>query len=100
MGIYYEDPALIEDIDEEELEVIKNMNFRMYMFLRRLKTFTRQYGSIIAFFAAVLSITYTIYQFTGGNPVVVAVPIITILIFLSYLFLKKSKEEKIELYST
>ena len=51
IGLYYENPEVLNMLDDKELEVIKKMNFRVYIFMRRLKNFTNQYGSVIAFFA-------------------------------------------------
>ncbi|MFX1257710.1 MAG: hypothetical protein ACFFAN_07625 [Promethearchaeota archaeon] len=93
-GIYYENSEILDNLDEEELEVIKKMNFKVYMFIRRLKTFASQYGSIIGFFASLLAITYYIFVFSGGNPAVFAFPISIILVLIFYFFFKRSKEEK------
>ena len=94
-GVYYENPEILKNLNENELEVIKKMNFRMYMFLSKFKHFVSQYGSIFAFIAAILSITYTVFQFSGGNPAVVALPITVVLIILFYFFFKHGKEEKV-----
>ncbi|TXT54462.1 MAG: conserved membrane protein of unknown function [Promethearchaeota archaeon] len=97
LGIYYEDPELVQNLNEEELEVIKKMNFKLYMFLTRLKNFTSQYSSIIAFFASIFTISYYIFLFSGGNPAVVAIPITVFIAILYYTLFKKRREEKVNL---
>lgn len=94
-GIYYENPEIINDLDVSELEVIKNTNFRVYMFLNHLKNFTSQYGSVIAFFASVLTISYYLFMFSGGNPATIIVPIILTTFVISYILMKKKKEQTI-----
>jgi hypothetical protein len=93
--VYYEDPNVLNNVDEEELEVIKKMNFRVFMFLTHIKNFTSQYASIIAFFASILTITYTLLMLTG-NAIVALIPLILTIIFMMYLYLKKRKETKIK----
>ncbi len=95
IGLYYENPDILKELDEKELEVIKKMNFRVYMFFRRLKNFSSQYGSIIAFFASILTISYYIFRLTGGNPITILIPIILTLIVFLYMFFKKKKEDNI-----
>ena len=95
IGLYYENPEILKELDEKELEVIKKMNFRVYMFFRRLKNFSGQYGSIIALFASILTISYYIFRITGENPITVLIPIILTLIVFSYMFFKKKKEDKV-----
>ncbi len=95
-GIYYENPEILDDLDVEELETIKKMNFRVYMFLRRIKTFLSHYGSIFGFFASLLAITYYIYIFSGSNPAVLAFPILIVLILVFYFIFKRGKEEKVK----
>jgi hypothetical protein len=95
LGIYYENPEVLKNLSETELQVVKKMNFRVYMSLSHLKNFTSQWGSIIAFFASLFTISYYIFQFSGGNLAVLAVPITVIFLLVSYFFLKKRKEEKI-----
>jgi len=95
LGVYYEDPNVLNNVDEEELEVIKKMNFRVFMFLTHIKNFTSQYASIIAFFASILTITYTLLMLTG-NIIVALIPLLLTIIFMMYLYLKKRKETKIK----
>ena len=95
LGIYYEDPEVLKNINEEELQVIKRMDYRVYMFLTRLKNFTSQYGSIIAFFASILTITYYSFVLSGRNPTVVAIPVTFVIFIITYLLFKKRKEENI-----
>jgi len=95
IGLYYEDPEVLKELDEKELEVIKKMNFRVYMFFRRLKNFSGQYGSIIAFFASILTISYYIFRITGENPITLLIPVILTFIMFIYMFFKKKKEDKV-----
>ncbi|MFO8018635.1 MAG: hypothetical protein R6U96_08370 [Promethearchaeia archaeon] len=95
LGIYYEDPRVLENINEEELQVIKKMNYKVYMFLTRLKNFTTQYSSIIAFFASTLTITYYSFVLTGENPMVAAIPLLFITFVIAYLMFKKREKEKV-----
>ena len=95
IGLYYENSEVIKTLNENELEVIKKMNFRVYIFLRRLKNFTNQYGSVIAFFASLITISYYIFQISGGNPLTIMIPIVLTLIVLGYLLFKKKQDEKI-----
>ncbi len=95
IGLYYENPEVIKELDDKELEVIKKMNFRVYMFFRRLKNFSSQYGSIIAFFASIATISYYAFRLTGENPVTLLIPVILTLIIFLYMFFKKRKEDKV-----
>ncbi len=94
LSIYYENPDIVKNLNEDELQVVKKMSFKTYVFLNRLRNFTSSYGSIIAFFSSIIAITYYFYQFSGGNPAVVALPIITFGLLFSYIFLRKRKEVK------
>ena len=94
--VYYENPEIFEKLDESELEVVKKMNYRVYIFLRRLKHFISNYYIIFAFFATTLSITTSVYTITGGDPISLIFPIIIIIIIIiAYLFLKREKEAKV-----
>ncbi|MHA2390562.1 MAG: prenyltransferase/squalene oxidase repeat-containing protein [Promethearchaeota archaeon] len=95
-AVYFENPEILEELDESELEVIKNTNFKVNMALRHLKNFASQYGSIIAFFASILTISYYLFLFSGGNPAVIVFPVLITLIILAYYFLRKGKDEKIK----
>ncbi|MHA1319536.1 MAG: hypothetical protein ACTSQ1_06925 [Promethearchaeota archaeon] len=95
IGLYYENPEILNKLDDKELEVIKKMNFRVYLFMKQLKNFTNQYGSIIAFFASLTAISYYIFQISGGNPITIMIPIILTLVVLGYLLFKKKKDETI-----
>ncbi len=95
-GVYYENPEIMNDLDENELEVIKNTNFRVYMFLNHLKNFTSQYGSVIAFFASILTISYYLFMFTGGNLATIIVPVILTTFVISYIFMRRKKDQKIK----
>ena len=93
-GIYYENPDILDDLDETELEVIKSTNFKVNMVMHHLKNFASQYGSVIAFFASILTISYYLFLFSGGNAAVIVFPIILTLIVLGFYFLRK-KDVKI-----
>ncbi|MFW9783418.1 MAG: hypothetical protein ACFFFB_14140 [Candidatus Heimdallarchaeota archaeon] len=95
-AVYFENPDILEELDETELEVIKNTNFKVNMALRHLKNFASQYGSIIAFFASILTISYYLFLFSGGNPAVIVFPVVVTLIILAYYLLRKGKDEKIK----
>ncbi len=95
LGVYCEDSEIFNNLDEKELQVVKNMNFKAYLFLNRLKNFTSQYYSIIAFFASSLTISYYLFTLTGGNPLAVIMPVSLVIILISYLFFKKRKEDKL-----
>ena len=95
LSIYYENPEVLDEIDETELEVIKSTNYKVNMMLRHLKNFASQYGSIIAFFASIVTISYYLFLFSGGNPAIFAIPAIITTIILVLYFFRKGKEEKI-----
>ncbi len=96
LSIYYENPEVLDEIDETELEVIKSTNYKVNMMLRHLKNFASQYGSIIAFFASIVTISYYLFLFSGGNPTIFAIPAILITVILVMYFLRKEKEGKIK----
>jgi len=93
LGIYYENPEVLENIDEDELEVIKSMNLKMYLLVRRLKSFASLYGSILGLFASILAITYWFYIFSGNNAAIAAIPLTILLLIIVYFMFKKSKEK-------
>ncbi|MFX1386608.1 MAG: hypothetical protein ACFE9M_05265, partial [Promethearchaeota archaeon] len=93
-SIYFENPEILEELDETELEVIKSTNYKIQMLKRNLKNFTSQYGPLIAFFSSIVAITYYLFLFSGGNPATFAFPIVIIILVLAY-YLRKGKEEKI-----
>ena len=95
LGIYYENQDVLNNVNEEELEVIKKMNFRVYLFLTHFKNFTSQYASIIAFIASLLTITYYLLLLTGSNPLALTPVFITFGV-ITYLYFKKRKEAKIK----
>ncbi|MBD3214034.1 MAG: hypothetical protein GF311_15600 [Candidatus Lokiarchaeota archaeon] len=97
ISIYYEDPEVLENIDEKELQVIKSMNYKLYQFLNRLKNFTSHYSSIIAFFASMLTFSYYLLLLSGFNFFVLIIPIFIILGLMYYLFKKRQEEEDIEM---
>ena len=93
LGIYYENPKIFEELDEDELEVIKSMNLKMYLIFRRLKSFASLYGSILGLFASILAITYWFYIFSGNNPAVAAIPFSILFVIIIYYMFKKSKDK-------
>ena len=96
LGIYYENPKVLEILDETELEVMKKMNFKVYMFLNRLKNFTSHYYSIIGFFASMLTFSYYLLLFSNWNPAILIIPISIIVILMYYLFVRR-KEKKLDI---
>ncbi|MFX1408949.1 MAG: hypothetical protein ACFFA6_01245 [Promethearchaeota archaeon] len=95
-GIYYENPDILDELDETELEVIKSTNFKLNMVLRHITNFARQYGPIIALVTSIVTISYYLFLFSGGNPAVIAIPVIITGLLLIYYFLRKEKDEKIK----
>jgi hypothetical protein len=94
-AIYFENLEILDEIDETELEVIKNTNFKVNMALRHLKNFASQYGSIIAFFASILTISYYLFLFSGGSPAAIIFPVLITILILGFYFLRR-KDEKIK----
>ncbi|MHA2283005.1 MAG: prenyltransferase/squalene oxidase repeat-containing protein [Promethearchaeota archaeon] len=92
--MYFENPDVLNELDETELEVIKSTNYKLQMFRHNLRNFAVQYGSIIAFFSSIVAISYYLFLFSGNNPVALVLPIIFTLLILSYYFVRK-REEKI-----
>jgi len=95
IGLYYENSNVLKDLDEKELQVIKKMNFRFYMFYKHLRNFTSQNYSIFAFLAAILSITISLSTASGGNPAVFLFFIISAIILIFYYLFKRKKEKKV-----
>ena len=95
-GLYYENPNALDKINEDELDVINKMNYKLYIFWKRLKNFSSLYGPIIGLFASLLAITYYIYIFTKGSPYVFAIPVVFVLFIMFYFLFRKSKEEKVK----
>ena len=93
LGIYYENQEVLDGLDEDELEVIKSMNLKMYLLVRRLKSFASLYGSILGLFASILAITYWFYIFSGNNPAIAAIPFTILLLVIVYFMFKKSKDK-------
>ncbi|MHA1987003.1 MAG: prenyltransferase/squalene oxidase repeat-containing protein [Promethearchaeota archaeon] len=92
--IYFENPDILDELDESELEVIKSTNYKFQMLKHNLRNFAVQYGSIIAFLSSIVAISYYLFLLSGSNPVALALPIILTIVFLAYYLLKK-REEKI-----
>ncbi len=96
LGLYYENPDVIENLDETELEVMKKMNYKVYMFMNRLKNFTSHYYSIIGFFASMFTLSYYLLLFSGWNLAVLIIPILIIIVLFYYLFTRR-KEKKMDI---
>ncbi|MHA1669032.1 MAG: prenyltransferase/squalene oxidase repeat-containing protein [Promethearchaeota archaeon] len=96
LGIYYEDPEALKELDEKELEVMTKMNFRIHRIIKRLKVFGSQYGSIFAIFSPLLAVIYYLFMLTGQNPVTIIISGFFIAVLLIYIMLKKKKEDKLE----
>jgi len=94
-SIYFENPDILDELDESEIEVIKSSNYKLQMLKRSLKNFTSQYGPVIAFFSSIVAITWYLFLFSGGNPSAFAFPIIITILVLVY-YLRRTKEEKIK----
>ncbi|MFX1501157.1 MAG: hypothetical protein ACFFDH_09370, partial [Promethearchaeota archaeon] len=94
-AIYFENPEVLDELDETELEVIKSTNYKLNMMLRHLKNLASQYGSVIALFASIITISYYFYLFSGNNPVVIALPIVLTVFILIFYILKKNQEQTI-----
>ena len=94
-SIYFENADILDELDVTELEVIKNTNFKVNMALHHLKNFASQYGSVIAFFASIITMSYYLFLFSGRNPLVLTIPVLITFLILYY-FLRKSKDEKIK----
>jgi len=94
-SIYFENPEILDELDETELEVIKSTNYKIQMLKRNLRNFASQYGGIIAFFSSIVAITYYLFLFSGGNPTAFVFPIVIIVLVLAY-YLRRGKEEKVK----
>ncbi|MFW9821724.1 MAG: hypothetical protein ACFFE4_02235 [Candidatus Thorarchaeota archaeon] len=92
--IYFENPEVLDELDETELEVIKSTNYKFQMLKHNLRNFAVQYGSIIAFFSSIIAISYYLFLFSGSNPAAIIVPIILTVLILGY-YLIRRREEKI-----
>jgi len=93
LEIYYENPDILDKIDRESVEVIKATSVRTYLFWNRLSRFSKKYGSIFTVFAALITITFTLYRATG-DILVFILPIVVTVIVLLYSLLKKSGKDK------
>lgn len=95
LGLYYENPEVLNGLNESELEVIKKMNFRFYMFYNQFRNFTKQNYTIFTFVAALLSITLSLSTVTGGDPSIFLILIVCAVAIIIYIYYKKRKEKKI-----
>ncbi len=91
LDIYYENPEVLDKIDKDELEVIKSMNYKLYIFLNRLKSLAKNFGPIIAFFASFLTLSFYLLQLTNWHPMALIIPGL-ILTGIIYFIFKKKKE--------
>lgn len=89
--IYYENPEILNQLDKDELEVIKSMNYKLYLFLNRLKNITKHYYPIIAFSASFLTLSFYLLQLTQWNPLILFIPGLIVIAIL-YFLLKRKKE--------
>jgi len=96
ISIYFENPEILDELDVAELEVIKSTNYKVNMMLRHIKNLASQYGSVIAFFASIITISYYLFLFSGNNPVVIALPIVITVLILVFYILRKEKEEYVK----
>ena len=94
LGIYYENPEALKELDEKELEVMTKMNFRVHRIIKRLKVFGNQYGSIFAIFSPLLAVVYYLFMLTGQNPGTILISGFFIGVLLFYILFKKRKEDK------
>ncbi|MFX0082082.1 MAG: hypothetical protein ACFE94_10050 [Candidatus Hodarchaeota archaeon] len=92
--IYFENPEILDEIDESELEVIKSTNYKFQMLRHNIRNFAVQYGPIIAFFGSIITISWYLFLFSGNNPAAIALPIIITILLIVYYSIRK-KEEKI-----
>ncbi|MHA2183349.1 MAG: hypothetical protein ACXAAH_18170 [Promethearchaeota archaeon] len=92
--IYFENPDVMDNLDETELEVIKSTNYKLQMLRHNLRNFAVQWGSIIAFFSSIVAISYYLFLFSGSNPIALILPIIFTVLILGY-YLMRKREEKI-----
>ncbi|MFX1374492.1 MAG: hypothetical protein ACFFA0_01650 [Promethearchaeota archaeon] len=93
--IYFENPEILDEIDESELEVIKSTNYKLQVLRHNIRNFAVQYGPIIAFFGSIITITWYLFLFSGNNPAAIVVPIILTLLVIGYYLLRR-KEEKVK----
>ncbi|TFG00395.1 MAG: hypothetical protein EU541_02385 [Promethearchaeota archaeon] len=91
LDIYYENPEILDELDKDELEVIKSMNYKVYILLNRLKNITKHYYPIIAFSASFLTLSFYLLQLTKWNPLVLFIPGL-IAVAILYFLLKRKKE--------
>jgi uncharacterized protein YfcZ (UPF0381/DUF406 family) len=95
LQIYYENAEIIENLDPAQLKVIKTTNFKFYEFMNRLKFFASQYSSILSLIAALFTITLSLFQLSGGNPLAIIIPAFIMAAILIYFLLRRQKQEKI-----
>ncbi len=95
LQIYFENLEIIDNLNPAQLKVIKTTNFKLYEFLNRLRFFTSQYSSILTFIAAIFTITLSLYNLSGGNPLTVIIPLSIAILITFYLLLRKQKDDKI-----
>jgi len=92
LNVYYEDPEVLDKLDEDELKVIKSMNYKVYRFLNRFKNITKHYYPIIAFFASFLTLSFYLMRFANWNPWILLIPGV-IIASIIYLVIWRKKDE-------
>jgi hypothetical protein len=99
LGLYYENPEIVKNLDKKEIEAIQRQDLRTYKFLTRFKNFTKEYSSIIAFIGSLITISYYLVLIIGGNVISLVILSITVFSFVSllivYMLIKKRRGEKI-----
>ncbi|MFX1488512.1 MAG: hypothetical protein ACFFBI_05150 [Promethearchaeota archaeon] len=93
-SIYFENPEVLDGIDEAELEVIKSTNFKFQMIKHNLRNFAVQYGPIIALFSSIVGFSWYLFLITGNNPAALIIPIIITIVIIIYYVIKR-REEKV-----
>ncbi|TXT63465.1 MAG: hypothetical protein BAJALOKI1v1_720005 [Promethearchaeota archaeon] len=91
-GIYYENEEVLKELDEDELKVMHSMNYKVYIFLNRLKNIMKFYYPIIAFLASFLTLSFYLLRVFNWNPWILIIPALIIAGIL-YLVIRKKKEE-------
>jgi hypothetical protein len=91
-GIYYENEEILKELDEDELKIMKAMNYKVYRFLNRLKNITKHYYPIIAFFASFLTLSFYLLRVFNWNPWILIIPGL-IVVGILYLLIRRKKDE-------
>jgi len=89
LGIYYENPEILNKIDENNLEV-------EIPIVQKLKDFAAKYFAIFSIFGTIFSLASSIYVLSGGNMAALLIPGLLIPFILAYAMLQYRKEKKAE----